>query len=63
MKELEEIGFKNIYVNPEYDLAIEDIENEDKVSRIEVQGDKEFDNLAQFPYDVPVEIIFHALKT
>lgn len=62
VEKLEEAGFTNIYIEPEYDLEIENIEDEGKISRIEINGNNEFNDLSQYPYDARIDIIFHALK-
>lgn len=62
VEKLEEAGFTNIYIEPEYDLEIENIEDEGRISGIEINGDNEFDDLSQYPYDARIDIIFHALK-
>lgn len=62
VEKLEEAGFTNIYIEPEYDLEIENIEDEGKISGIKINGDSEFDDLSQYPYDAKIDIIFHALK-
>lgn len=62
VEKLEEAGFTNIYVEPEYDLEIENTEDEGRISRIEINGDNVFDDSSQYPYDARIDIIFHALK-
>lgn len=62
VEKLEEAGFTNVHVEPEYDLKIENIEDEGRISEIEINGDNEFDDSSQYPYDARIDIIFHALK-
>lgn len=59
---LEMNGFINIDVFPEYDLGIEDIVQENNVSKIEIRGDDEFDASSKYPYDARIKITYHMVK-
>lgn len=59
---LEKNGFINIDAFPEYDLGIEDISQENIVSRIEIRGVDEFDAASKYPYDSRIKITYHMVK-
>ena len=62
VKSLEDAGFTNIHVYPEYDLELADIKQENTVLEVSIKGDSEFDASEKFPYDAKVEVTYHALK-
>lgn len=59
---LEKNGFINIDAFPEYDLGIEDIDQENTVSKIEIRRDAEFDASSKYPYDARIKITYHMVK-
>ena len=59
---LQNAGFTYIYEMELNDLAISDIEKEDTVSAVTIQGEKNFLANSKFPYDARIEITYHTVK-
>lgn len=59
---LQNAGFTVIFEMALYDLGIADIEKEDTVSAVTIQGEKNFLANSKFPYDALVEITYHTVE-
>lgn len=62
ISEIKESGFTNVYAHAEYDLGIEDAENEYIVTDVSIRGDTSFAEDDKYPYDARVELTYHVVK-
>lgn len=59
---LEEAGFTYISTSPEYDIGIQDINIEDTVESVVIDGQDSFNKDKRFQFDAPVMISYHKIK-
>ena len=59
---LQNAGFTDIHETALNDLGIVDIEKENSVSSVTIQGEKSFLPNSKYPYDAQIEIIYHTVK-
>ena len=62
-KVLSENGFTNIDLIPVSDLELKDKSKENTVISVSIADDTEFDDNDKYPYDKPVKITYHTLKS
>lgn len=61
VRTLEKNGFTDIHELPVYDLSYDEIDEENKICRIEINGKGKFDKDDKAPYDTRVDISYHVL--
>ena len=62
-KVLSENGFTNIDLIPVSDLELKDKSKENTVISVSIADDTEFDDNDKYPYDKPIKITYHTLKS
>ena len=62
VRTLKENGFTDIHEQPVYDLSYDEIDEENKVSRIEIKGKSKFDKDEKVPNNARVDVMYHVLK-
>lgn len=61
VRTLERNGFTDIHEHPQFDLSYDEIDEENKVSRIEIKGKGKFDKDDKAPYNARIDIAYHVL--